>query len=71
MGCSETNFCKKDRMSICTAKDCRQQEKCSFFKKASHEQRCMYLIFDAYCDCLKAQAQSNGQVDMRDDQGDA
>jgi hypothetical protein len=59
MGCSEKNYCKKDMMSVCTAEDSRQQEKCSFFEKSSHEQRCMYLIFDEYCDCLKAQMQSN------------
>ena len=46
-------------MSICTAEDPRQQEKCRFFEKSSHEQRCMYLIFDEYCDCLKAQMHSN------------
>lgn len=59
MGCSEKNYCKKERMSICTAEDPAQQEKCSFFEKSSYEQRCMYLIFDEYCDCLKAQIQTN------------
>jgi len=59
MCCSEKNYCKKERMSICTAKDSAQQEKCSFFEKSSYEQRCMYLIFDEYCDCLKAQMQTN------------
>ena len=47
-------------MSICTAEDPRQQERCRFFEKSSHEQRCMYLIFDEYCDCLKAQMKSEG-----------
>ncbi len=45
-------------MSICTAEDPEQQEKCIFFEKSSHEYRCMYYIFDTYCDCLKAQMQS-------------
>jgi hypothetical protein len=58
MDCLEKNYCKKDKMSVCTAEDPRQQEKCSFFEKSSHEQRCMYLIFDEYCDCLKAQMHS-------------
>ena len=58
MSCSETNYCKRDQMSICTAEDSKQQEKCSYFEKSSHESRCMYFIFDTYCDCLKAQMQS-------------
>jgi len=60
MRCSETNYCKRDKMSICTAEDSKQQEKCRYFEKSSHEPRCMYFTFDAYCDCLKAQMQSNG-----------
>ena len=60
MSCPEKNYCKKEKMSICTAEDPRQQEKCCFFEKSSHEQRCMYLIFDEYCDCLKAQMKSEG-----------
>jgi hypothetical protein len=58
MSSSETNYCKKDKMSICTAKDSKQQEKCSFFEKSSYEHRCMYFIFDEYCDCLNAQIQT-------------
>jgi hypothetical protein len=59
MSCSETNYCKKDKMSICTAEDSKQQERCSFFEKSSYEHRCMYFIFDEYCDCLNAQIQNN------------
>jgi hypothetical protein len=55
MSGSETNYCKEDKMSICTAEDSKQQERCSFFEKSSYEHRCMYFIFDEYCDCLKAQ----------------
>jgi len=58
MSGSETNYCKKDDMSICSAEDPKQQEKCSFFEKSSHENRCMYFIFDTYCDSLNAQMQS-------------
>ena len=58
MSCAETNYCKKDKMSICTAKDPKQQEKCSYFVKSSYEYRCMYFTFDEYCDCLKAQMES-------------
>jgi hypothetical protein len=45
-------------MSVCTAEDAKQQEECCFFVKSSHEPRCMYFIFDEYCDCLKAQMQT-------------
>ena len=58
MSCSEINYCKKGKMSICTAEDIKQQEKCRYFVKSSYEYRCMYFIFDEYCDCLKAQMQS-------------
>jgi len=58
MNCSDTNYCKQDQMSICTAEDPKQQEKCSFFEKSSYEYRCMYFTFDAYCDCLKAQMEA-------------
>ncbi len=58
MSCSETNYCKKDKMSVCTAEDSKQQEKCRFFEKSSYEHRCMYFIFDEYCDCLNAQMQT-------------
>jgi hypothetical protein len=58
MSCSEINYCKKDKMSVCTAEDAKQQEECCFFVKSSHEPRCMYFIFDEYCDCLKAQMQT-------------
>jgi hypothetical protein len=62
MSDSQTNYCKKDDMSICSAEDIKQQEKCSFFKKSSYENRCMYFIFDTYCDCLKAQMESTSYL---------
>jgi len=49
------NFCKREVMSSCTAKDKIEQEKCTFYEKATQAKRCMYNIFDEYCDCLKAQ----------------
>jgi len=30
------------------------QEKCHFYEKATNANRCMYLKFDEFCDCLKA-----------------
>ncbi len=50
------SFCKKDIMSICTADGCEEQGRCRFFKKASHENKCVYFIFNSYCSSLKAQA---------------
>jgi hypothetical protein len=49
------NFCKQEEMSICTASTKNQQTGCSFYEKSSFAERCMYYIFDEYCDSLKAQ----------------
>jgi hypothetical protein len=49
------NLCRVEHMSICTADTAREQGDCSYFEKSRHANRCMYFIFDEYCDCLKAQ----------------
>jgi hypothetical protein len=49
------NFCKQEEMSICTAGNNNQQTGCSFYEKSRFAERCMYYIFDEFCDCLKAQ----------------
>ena len=54
----ETNFCKQEQMSICTADCQKQQIDCSFYEKSQHANRCMYFIFDEYCDSLNAQMNS-------------
>jgi len=51
----EVNFCKQKEMSICTAGTKNQQTGCTFYEKSRFAERCMYYIFDEYCDCLKAQ----------------
>jgi hypothetical protein len=51
----ENNFCKQEEMSICTAGNQNTQISCSFYEKSRFAERCMYYIFDEYCDCLKAQ----------------
>jgi hypothetical protein len=51
----ENNFCKQEEMSICTAGNQNKQTGCSFYEKSRFADRCMYYIFDEYCDCLKAQ----------------
>ena len=55
MDSNVSNFCKLEHMSVCTADTTQQQGDCSFFEKAQHANRCMYFIFEEYCDCLKAQ----------------
>ena len=54
----EVNFCKQEEMSICTADNKNKQAGCSFYEKSRFAERCMYYIFDEYCDCLKAQINS-------------
>jgi hypothetical protein len=42
-------------MSVCTADSKKLQTDCSFYEKSQFAERCMYFIFDEYCDCLNAQ----------------
>lgn len=49
------SFCKKEMMSVCTAASDSEQTNCRFYEKSSLRNKCMYFIFDEYCDCLKAQ----------------
>ena len=55
MSHTEINLCKQQDMSICTADSRLQQENCNFYEKSINANRCMYYVFDEYCDCLKAQ----------------
>ena len=48
-------LCKKDIMSICTAASESEQKNCKFYEKSSFSDRCMYFVFEEYCDCLDAQ----------------
>ena len=49
------SFCKREMMSVCTAASDTEQNRCVFYEKSSLKNKCMYFIFDEYCDCLKAQ----------------
>ena len=49
------SFCKREMMSVCTAASDTEQNRCVFYEKSSLRNKCMYFIFDEYCDCLKAQ----------------
>jgi len=52
------SFCKKGMMSVCMATSDTDQDKCVFYEKSSLKNKCMYFIFDEYCDCLKAQTEA-------------
>jgi hypothetical protein len=52
------NFCKREQMSICTADNQKQQVGCNYYEKSQFAERCMYYIFEEYCDCLTAQMNS-------------
>jgi hypothetical protein len=49
------NFCRSEHISVCTAASQQEQKGCSFYEKSSRAERCMYFIFEEYCDSLKAQ----------------
>jgi len=49
------SFCKREMMSVCTAAGDTEQNRCVFYERSSLKNKCMYFIFDEYCDCLKAQ----------------
>ena len=61
-----TNFCKQEQMSICTADNQKQQIGCSFYEKSQFAERCMYFMFDEYCDSLKAQLNAGGNQGIND-----
>jgi len=52
---SEISYCKKEVMSMCTAEGKTQQRTCQFYERSNLSERCMYFVFDQYCDSLPAQ----------------
>ena len=58
-------LCVAGTMSTCAACELSmsEQERCGRFQKASHENRCMYLVFGEYCDSMLAQAASRGHIE--------
>jgi hypothetical protein len=52
---AEFCYCRTGIMSVCTAENEYQQKYCRFYEKSSYSDKCMYLVFDEYCDCLEAQ----------------
>ena len=55
---TQVSYCKSELMSICTACSNEQQKLCLFYQKASLADRCMYRVFNEYCDCIDAQKQA-------------
>jgi hypothetical protein len=43
-------------MSICKADSKKQQQDCLFFEKSNCANRCMYFVFNEFCDSLNAQS---------------
>jgi hypothetical protein len=55
------SYCRKGAMSVCTATSVDEQKKCRYYQRSSYSDRCMYLIFGKYCDCLDAQEDTQKQ----------
>jgi hypothetical protein len=51
----EVCFCKRDIISVCTAGGQKQQENCRFYQPSTFKNNCMHYVFDAYCDSVEAQ----------------
>jgi len=57
------NHCKYNGLSTCDmAEVSKEQEKCRHYQKSTNFSRCMYLVFDNYCDSLAAQQDRNGKL---------
>jgi hypothetical protein len=52
------NFCRSEHISTCAAGNQKEQTGCSFYERSRYADRCMYFIFEEYCDCLRAQLSS-------------
>jgi len=56
-------LCVSGMMSTCAGcGDHLLQQRCGKYEKATHANRCMYLVFDEYCDNHLAQATALGNV---------
>lgn len=57
------NLCKYDRLSYCDEDKCpKNQRKCRHYKKSTYFDRCMFLAFEHYCNCIDAQNDRNGRL---------
>ncbi|MFZ0241959.1 MAG: hypothetical protein WAL90_09960 [Desulfobacterales bacterium] len=62
MGEQQLSYCREKMMSVCAAGNGRQQKNCCFYEKANGSERCMYYVFDEYCDSLPAQKSARQQL---------
>lgn len=53
------SYCKQEMMSMCAAGSNNQQKHCRFYEKSKASARCMYYVFEEYCDCLPAQVMAH------------
>jgi len=49
-------YCQQEIMSQCAAPSQAESVACHFYEKAQHAERCMYFVFDKFCDSYKAQS---------------
>ncbi len=52
-------------MSECIGNTIEEQNKCKYYKKATHRQRCMHKVFSTYCDCLDAQMDAEKSLEEK------
>jgi hypothetical protein len=52
---AQISYCKKDIMSVCMAETGKRQRECRYYEKSCRSDKCMYFVFEEYCDCLRAQ----------------
>lgn len=57
----QISYCRQEMMSVCAATGDNQQKLCRFYEKSNASTRCMYYVFEEYCDCLKAQVMAHGE----------
>ena len=59
----ENHCLSGDGLSTCDmAEQPKLQEKCRHYQKSTHFSRCMFLVFDNFCDSLAAQQDRNGKL---------
>ena len=56
----QVSYCRQEIMSVCAADSGKQQKHCRFYEKSNTSTRCMYYVFEEYCDCLQAQVTAHG-----------
>ena len=58
----QLSYCRQEMMSVCAADNGHKQKECCFYEKSNGSERCMYYVFEEYCDCLPAQRIAQQQL---------